>query len=61
MKSETMCLKDTFTLSKVYTINILENNAMPSATKFMSMEEFFDLICRTGVVDETFGQREIGI
>lgn len=35
--------------------------ATPSAPKFMSLDEFFDLICEAGVVDETFGQREIGI
>ncbi|CAI2375065.1 unnamed protein product [Moneuplotes crassus] len=35
--------------------------AMPSATRYMSFEEFFDLICLSGVVDDTFGQREIGI
>jgi NLR family CARD domain-containing protein 3 len=35
--------------------------AMPSAPKFMSFDEFFDLICTAGAVDETFGQREIGI
>lgn len=35
--------------------------AMPSAPRFMSFDEFFDLITQTGVVDETFGQREIGI
>ena len=35
--------------------------AMPSATKYMTFDEFFELICQAGVVDETFGQREIGI
>ena len=34
---------------------------MPGATKYMSVEEFFDLICSCGVVNEDFGQREISI
>ena len=34
--------------------------ALPGATKYMSLDEFFDLICAWGVVDDTFGQREIG-
>jgi hypothetical protein len=35
--------------------------AMPSAPQFMSFDEFFDLMSVAGVIDETFGQREIGI
>ena len=35
--------------------------ATPSASRFMSLDEFFDWITQAGVVDETFGQREIGI
>ena len=33
--------------------------ATPSSPNFMSLDEFFDVICQSGVVDETFGQREI--
>jgi len=35
--------------------------AMPSAPTYMSFDEFLDLVCEAGIVDETFGQREIGI
>lgn len=35
--------------------------ALPGAPKFMSLDEFFDLICASGVVDDNFGQREISI
>ena len=34
---------------------------MPGATKYMSVEEFFDLVCACDVVNEDFGQREISI
>lgn len=33
--------------------------AMPGATKYMSSDEFFDLIDQIGIVDDDFGQREI--
>lgn len=33
--------------------------AMPGATKYMSSDEFFDLIEVCGIVNEEFGQREI--
>lgn len=35
--------------------------ALPGATRYMSLDEFFDLICSCGVVDDTFGQREISV
>ena len=35
--------------------------ATPSASRFMSLDEFYDWITQSGVIDETFGQREIGI
>jgi hypothetical protein len=35
--------------------------ALPGAPKFMSIEEFFQAIFETGVVSDSFGQREIGI
>ena len=34
--------------------------ALPGSQKSMSSDEFFDLICDSGVVSDTFGQREIG-
>lgn len=33
---------------------------MPGSPKFMSLDEFIDLITLAGVVDENFGSREIG-
>eukprot|EP00344_Euplotes_crassus_P009497 CAMPEP_0197018714 /NCGR_PEP_ID=MMETSP1380-20130617/80267_1 /TAXON_ID=5936 /ORGANISM="Euplotes crassus, Strain CT5" /LENGTH=104 /DNA_ID=CAMNT_0042445985 /DNA_START=622 /DNA_END=933 /DNA_ORIENTATION=+ len=33
--------------------------ALPGAPKYMSSEEFFDLIDKIGVVSDDFGQREI--
>lgn len=33
--------------------------AMPGATKYMSMDEFIEMITTSGVVDDTFGAREI--
>lgn len=33
--------------------------AMPGAVKYMSSDEFFALVELTGIVDDTFGQREI--
>lgn len=33
--------------------------ALPGAQKYMSSEEFYDLIDRLGVVSDDFGQREI--
>ena len=32
---------------------------MPGSPKFMSLDEFIDLITLAGVVDENFGSREI--
>jgi hypothetical protein len=34
--------------------------AMPGQTKYMSLDEFVEVITFSGVVDETFGSREIG-
>jgi len=34
--------------------------AMPGSPKFMSLDEFIDLVTIAGIVDETFGSREIG-
>ena len=34
--------------------------AMPGNTKYMSLDEFIELITSSGVVDDTFGSREIG-
>ena len=47
------------TFDKIYRNNS-GRYALPGATKFMSLDEFFDLICSWGVVDDNFGQREIG-
>ena len=33
---------------------------MPGNTKYMSLDEFVELIQNSGVVDENFGGREIG-
>jgi hypothetical protein len=33
--------------------------ALPGAPKYMSLEEFVDLISTSGVVDDKFGEREI--
>jgi NLR family CARD domain-containing protein 3 len=33
--------------------------AMPGATKYMSSDEFFDLVDLIGIVDDSFGQREV--
>lgn len=33
--------------------------ALPGATKYMSLDEFNDMITHAGVVDDTFGAREI--
>jgi hypothetical protein len=33
--------------------------ALPGATKYMSLEEFTDMITNSGVITETFGSREI--
>jgi len=35
--------------------------ALPGKPKFVSMDEFIQMVNDTGVVDETFGAREIGI
>jgi hypothetical protein len=35
--------------------------ALPSEAKFMCMTEFIDLITISGVIDETFGAREVGL
>jgi len=34
--------------------------AMPGQPKFMSLDEFVELINTAGIVDETFGVRDIG-
>lgn len=47
------------TFDKIYKQNS-GRYALPGATRFMSLDEFFDLICGCGIVDDTFGQREIG-
>ena len=47
------------TFEKIYKKNS-GRYALPGATKYMSLDEFFDLICACGVVDDNFGQREIG-
>lgn len=35
--------------------------SLPGQPKFMCLEEFIDLITDSGVVDDTFGAREIGM
>lgn len=35
--------------------------ALPSEPKFMCMAEFIDLVTQSGVIDDTFGAREIGL
>jgi len=32
---------------------------MPGAPKYVSLDEFFDMIQISGIVDDEFGQREI--
>jgi hypothetical protein len=34
---------------------------LPNEERFMSLNEFIDLITSTGAVDDNFGAREIGI
>ncbi|CDW87404.1 UNKNOWN [Stylonychia lemnae] len=36
-------------------------DSLPGELKFMSMNEFIDLVTRSGVIDDNFGAREIGI
>ena len=48
------------TFEKIYRQNS-GRYALPGAPKFMSLDEFFDLVCSCGVVDDNFGQREISI
>jgi len=36
-------------------------DALPNEDRFMSLGEFIDLITYSGVVDDSFGAREIGI
>ena len=33
--------------------------ALPGAPKYMSLDEFYDMIGNTGILDESFGVREI--
>jgi len=33
--------------------------AMPGQTKYVSMDEFVEMVTMSGVVDDTFGSREI--
>ena len=35
--------------------------ALPGAKKFVCMDEFYEMINDTGVVSDSFGQREIGV
>ena len=47
------------TFEKIYKQNS-GRYALPGAVRYMSLDEFFDLITGWGVVDDTFGKREIG-
>lgn len=47
------------TVTKLYT-KYSGKYAVPGAPRYMSIDEFFDIICSTQVVNEEFGQREIG-
>ena len=47
------------TLEKIYKQNS-GRYALPGAVKYISLDEFFDLINGCGVVDDNFGKREIG-
>ena len=47
------------TITKLYT-KYSGKYALPGAPHFMSIDEFFDLVCSTQVVSDEFGQREIG-
>lgn len=35
-------------------------DALPNEEPFMSLSEFIDLVTASGIVDDTFGAREIG-
>lgn len=47
------------TLTKIYS-KFSGKYALPGAPHYMSVHEFFDLVYSTKVVNEDFGQREIG-
>lgn len=55
-----MLKKNLSTLKDIYK-RYSGREALPSDPKFMSLNEFVDLINISGVVDETFGAREIGV
>ena len=48
------------TVERIYKANS-GRYALPGAPKFMSLDEFYDLITSCGVVDDNFGQREISV
>lgn len=48
------------TLQEIY-FRYYGKEALPGEPKFISMNEFIDLITRSGVIDDNFGAREIGI
>ena len=52
--------RNMITFEKIYKQNS-GRYALPGATRYMSLDEFFDLITGWGVVNENFGQREISI
>ena len=51
--------RNMITFEKIYKQNS-GRYALPGATRYMSLDEFFDLITGWGVVNDSFGQREIG-
>lgn len=52
--------KNLKTLKEIYTKHS-GREAIPGEPKFMSMNEFIDLVTKSGVIDDNFGAREIGV
>jgi hypothetical protein len=59
-KSDLVYKRNMSTFDKIYKKNS-GRYALPGATKFMSLDEFYGLITTCGVVDDNFGQREVSI
>ena len=57
---DTVIKKNLNTLQDIYKRHSARE-ALPGEDRFMSLSEFIDLITASGVVDDNFGSREIGI